>query len=72
MLKAFEEQSSNMSLKLHFMHSHIVYSPKTQGPIMRSRMKGLTMISKTPKEDIKKSEIPIKTTAIIGFLCLDV
>lgn len=72
MLKAFEEQCFNMSLKLHFLHSHVVYSPKTRGPITRSRMKGLTKISKTPKEDIKENEIPIRTGAIIVFMCLDV
>lgn len=63
---------SNMSLKWHFLHSHVVYSPKTRGPITRSRMKGLPKVSKTPKEDIKENEIPIEISATIMFMCLDV
>ena len=54
MLNAFKEQGCNMSLKVHFLHSHVNYFPENLGRTVKNRVKGFTRTSRTQREGTKE------------------
>ena len=53
LLDNFHKLDCNMSVKVHFLHSHLEYFPENLGALVRSKVRGFTRTVKSWRRDTK-------------------
>jgi hypothetical protein len=67
-VKSYQAVGCNMSLKVHFLDSHLDFIPQNLGTVSDDKESNFTRIFPPWKSDTKASELPVCWLIIAGHL----